>query len=247
MPQHASPSLGEVCFCVPDAVAGQEFGVMPPDRGAGWQACMNTYKGWPDMFSYECDVMDSGRVRKLCISGEEGRMNYARVINAWITDAAFSLFFSDMLASMPYTAFFWEVRPVSRAVVEYPFECVLMESPQLAGVLADATTFAGNFGKHTGPVSRFSNLSGDAMLVVPTPLDANTDYAHLASFVRSASESQQCAFWRGVGEAVRESLSGRTLWLSTSGLGVYWLHARLDTRPKYYTYQPYTAAVPETA
>jgi hypothetical protein len=28
---------------------------------------------------------------------------------------------------------------------------------------------------------------------------------------------------------------------------VYWLHARLDTRPKYYTYQPYTAAVEVTA
>ena len=29
------------------------------------------------------------------------------------------------------------------------------------------------------------------------------------------------------------------LWLSTAGLGVYWLHLRLDTRPKYYSFQPY--------
>lgn len=29
------------------------------------------------------------------------------------------------------------------------------------------------------------------------------------------------------------------LWVSTSGLGVSWLHVRLDSRPKYYTYAPY--------
>jgi hypothetical protein len=29
------------------------------------------------------------------------------------------------------------------------------------------------------------------------------------------------------------------LWISTSGLGVYWLHVRLDARPKYYTYAPF--------
>jgi hypothetical protein len=29
------------------------------------------------------------------------------------------------------------------------------------------------------------------------------------------------------------------VWLSTSGLGIYWLHFRLDTVPKYYTYAPY--------
>ncbi len=27
--------------------------------------------------------------------------------------------------------------------------------------------------------------------------------------------------------------------VSTNGLGVAWLHVRLDTRPKYYTFQPY--------
>jgi len=30
-------------------------------------------------------------------------------------------------------------------------------------------------------------------------------------------------------------------WLSTAGGGVAWLHVRLDTRPKYYRYNPYRA------
>lgn len=192
------------------------------------------------MFSFKYDIMDSGRMRKLRISGPKGCMDYAGVIDAWITDAAFRRFFSGMLASMPYAAFFWEVRPVSSGDVEHPFESVVVDSPQLAGARADATAFAGHFGGYAGSTSRFSNLSGDAMLVVPVPLDANTDYAHLASFVRSATAPQQGAFWQAVGEAVRDSLSAQRLWLSTSGLGVYWLHVRLDSRPKYYTCQAYT-------
>jgi hypothetical protein len=28
-------------------------------------------------------------------------------------------------------------------------------------------------------------------------------------------------------------------WLSTSGLGVYWMHVRIDVAPKYYTYAPF--------
>ena len=39
----------------------------------------------------------------------------------------------------------------------------------------------------------------------------------------------------------------RTLWLSTSGLGVAWLHLRLDHEPKYYQYAPYRDPAFETA
>ena len=35
--------------------------------------------------------------------------------------------------------------------------------------------------------------------------------------------------------------SQRPLWLSTNGLGVAWLHARIDARPKYYSHRPYRA------
>ena len=35
------------------------------------------------------------------------------------------------------------------------------------------------------------------------------------------------------------ALSDQPLWVSTCGLGVYWLHVRLDSFPKYYRYAPY--------
>jgi hypothetical protein len=37
-----------------------------------------------------------------------------------------------------------------------------------------------------------------------------------------------------------ESSSNR-FWISTSGLGVPWVHVRLDRYPKYYQYGPYAA------
>ena len=39
--------------------------------------------------------------------------------------------------------------------------------------------------------------------------------------------------------------NSRPVWLSTSGMGVPWLHMRLDQVPKYYTYEPF-AQHPET-
>ncbi len=32
------------------------------------------------------------------------------------------------------------------------------------------------------------------------------------------------------------------IWMSTCRIGIYWLHLRLDTKPKYYTYTPYREA-----
>ena len=65
-------------------------------------------------------------------------------------------------------------------------------------------------------------------------------FAHLASFVRDGGASAQAdRFLRATGEAVLERLGTRPLWVSTSGAGVYWLHLRLDSDPKYYTYSPY--------
>ena len=67
--------------------------------------------------------------------------------------------------------------------------------------------------------------------------------AHIASFVRGASRDQVHALFEEVGVAVEERLQEVSpLWVSTSGMGVFWVHVRLDTRPKYYTYVPYKSA-----
>ena len=67
--------------------------------------------------------------------------------------------------------------------------------------------------------------------------------AHIASFVREASREQVHSLFEAVGVEVEERLQEVSpLWVSTSGMGVFWLHVRLDSRPKYYTYAPYKSA-----
>lgn len=62
--------------------------------------------------------------------------------------------------------------------------------------------------------------------------------------MRRAPRLQVRAFWSAVATAVEERLarSSRPLWLSTSGLGVAWVHARLDERPKYFAWAPFREA-----
>ena len=84
-------------------------------------------------------------------------------------------------------------------------------------------------------------------MVVPCPHSSHaTSYSSLGAFMNTALDDQVKAFWSRVGsEALnhwRRRKEGEKVWMSTSGLGVYWLHLRFDSRPKYYTHQPYKNA-----
>lgn len=138
------------------------------------------------------------------------------------------------------SAYFWETPPVSRMTLQRNFEYVLIDAPSLAAEPANRSPFVSVFSKASAEVAAFSNLGGDAMLVAPLPLQVDDDYAHLASFVRSAPQRQIDALWRVTSEALNSLLAASaTCWVSTSGLGVAWVHIRLDSRPKYYNYAPY--------
>lgn len=74
-----------------------------------------------------------------------------------------------------------------------------------------------------------------------SPPPGEADYPHLSAFVRRAPAARVDALWTAVGEGVQQWLESRRgrLWVSTAGLGVYWLHIRLDSRPKYVKWGPY--------
>lgn len=114
-------------------------------------------------------------------------------------------------------------------------------------------------------VITFFNLGRDAMLVVPCPPPAGTPSSalsmvlpsssssatappqymtHLQSFIRGASKEHTYSLFQRIGEAFQQVLQesaaeDKPLWLSTSGLGVSWLHVRIDMIPKYYNWQEY--------
>ena len=192
-------------------------------------------------WQFHTTTEDDGRVRRTTLCAGAEALSWQQVLALWQSDAGFRARFNKALAEEPFAACFWETPPVTRSRLARPFEFVCVEAPSLAGVDADPHAFADQFDRHCGgdAIAGFTNLGGDARLIAPCPIRPNTCYAHLLTFVREAPAVQRDAFWRRLGAALAHALGAAPLWLSTSGLGVYWLHARLDTRPKYYTYAPY--------
>jgi hypothetical protein len=146
------------------------------------------------------------------------------------------------LASAPFSAFFWEVAPISTHTWQCPFECVVLPAPGLARSAPNAHAFTAHFSP-TKSVVEFANLGGDARLIVPCPRAPANVYSHLAVFLRQAPPDQCDELFRSIGRATSESLNDAPFWLSTSGSGVAWLHVRIDERPKYYQYEPYATGL----
>lgn len=164
------------------------------------------------------------------------------VIYGWQVDADMMESFIRVLAEAPFEAYFFETPPVSRDTLDGNFEFVLVDCPSLAQADPEPRVFEEHF---CGPgaadgIATFPNLGGDAVLIAPHPSKPLKNYAHLAAFTRHAPHEQQLALWRAVSEAAREWFrSSDPVWISTSGLEVFWLHVRLDHYPKYYNHAAY--------
>ncbi len=175
--------------------------------------------------------------------GGEGRvLSRSEVLALWVSDDSFCACFSKALADSPLEAFFWETPSLSPETIDLPFECILMPAPSLARQRSDPRPFAAQFeaAPDAPGVIAFENLGGDASLIVPCDTGDGARYGHMAAFLRTAAPKQIRTLWRQVGQTAGEWLArGQTCWISTSGLGVSWLHIRIDSRPKYYGYAPY--------
>lgn len=141
---------------------------------------------------------------------------------------------TDRLRAVPHRGFCWETAPLTDESGRAALRCAFVESPALAGITADPEPFREHFPR--GDVVAFDSLGGDARLVAPSPRPGVDPavYAHLGAFVRGAPAAQVDALWRRVASEAADVRRAGPRWLSTAGLGVSWLHVRLDTRPKYY-------------
>jgi len=181
--------------------------------------------------------------QRVSISNTGGQLSFADVITLWKQNQNFRSFFSKLLIDAPFDAYRWETPPASGSSMAHAFEFVFLDCPEL-DTTPNSNAFSEHFRADTirDNVVTFSNLGKDATLVVPLPIKSTSAYGHLASFMRTAPESQKDALWRMVGEATLQRVGQKPVWLSTAGMGVAWLHVRLDDRPKYYGYAPYRNA-----
>ena len=197
-----------------------------------------------DTFTVSSHAIDARTHRYTVGTGGVAALPWAEVITLWRTDRTFALFFSSILAAVPFDSFYWECPPLSVATRAKPFEFVAVQGRGFAP--ANPLDFKEHLeGEEEAGAATFANLGRDATLVSPTgdpvmdPGPGRAAYGHIAAFVRGAPEGQQVALWQAVGAALATSGS-QPVWLSTEGSGVPWLHVRLDSRPKYYHHRPYT-------
>lgn len=190
------------------------------------------------MWSLKQTDEDSGRVLKVVLLREDRVATYSEVLDGLIADTSVVDLVDSCIRDAPFSAVRLESPAVSAASLSCSFEFVLIDSPGLSSA-PDANAFSQHFSAAVDDVCVFSNLGGDAILVVPNPVAGKEAYIHLSAFSRRAPISQRRAFWRTVGTTSSNRIGRSSVWLSTAGGGVSWLHFRIDDRPKYYHHVPY--------
>lgn len=166
------------------------------------------------------------------------RINHHRFLDLLKNSSSFRNFYSQQLAACDFEAFLWENKPITKNNIDQDYECTLIDNHYLAGCSPDPHTF-GQYFQSDKPAVCFPNLGGDAQLIAPCPRKTPDCYTHLASFVREADSQQQEALWRMAAQTMHHAINEQPRWLSTNGLGVSWLHLRIDRQPKYYRTESY--------
>ncbi|WP_179021957.1 DUF6940 family protein [Winogradskyella forsetii] len=189
------------------------------------------------MWHYKKEIIKEGTI-KFQIHDNERFINYKEWINLTQNSFEFIHFFIELLKECEFDAYYWEVKPIDEKNLDEKFEFVLVFSSQLSSLKSNITPFKPYFEKNLEVVS-FRNLRGDAQLIIPSKISDENNYTHLAKFIRKAPQHQIIKFWKKVAEDYSKIIDNEKKWLSTAGLGVHWLHVRIDSKPKYYRYTEY--------
>ncbi len=134
--------------------------------------------------------------------------------------------------------FFYQTSPITRDMnTEYKEKFI--ESDRLEKITQDYSPFAEHFIKPKNKyVTSFLNLSKKTILVVPVPLikaNKTFNYTTIKDFIDNAPAEQQIALWKHVAKIVKQLLKEVDIvYINTHGLGVYYLHVRLDIKPNSY-------------
>lgn len=192
---------------------------------------------------WEAEIGDISSGKRFQVAKGGTRLSFRELFSLLEHDPGFANWYTRILAGCAFSAFFWEHPAFSTQTFDQEAEFVLIEASSLARIDPEPAPFESRFASEPdADVIAFANLSGDALLIVPRPVGPLEAYPHLAAFLRHAPGSQVRSLWRHAAVAVRENLGRDPRWLSTAGLGVSWLHLRLDSSPKYYQFGPYRAS-----
>ena len=149
----------------------------------------------------------------------------------------------DLLKTIDYDEYFWEHPKLIADSLMDEYEVSIVESKRLNFVKPNSNPFSQYF-KGDDSVVTFSNRGGNAILIVPEPDKNSNDFSTISRFVNNAETSLSIEFFKTVFGEWYRNFKGNTnyLYLSTHGLGVHWLHVRIDEYPKYYHTEIYKSS-----
>jgi hypothetical protein len=141
------------------------------------------------------------------------------------------------IKSCKFKAVFWECKPFTYDSKDN-FEFVVINAPELEKIQANFGYFSEHF-KDRQSIKAFPSLNKDSILISMYPIADLEYYSHLSNVLNNAPIEQVYQLFRTIGKIGTTLSSDGPVWLSTSGLGVSYIHVRFDTRPKYYRFGPY--------
>lgn len=150
--------------------------------------------------------------------------------------------FLARLRACSFEGFLVEIPGVSKSTLATKqFEFSLINYPVLGtDTKPDTSSFRNQLYGKRGVVV-FPNKTASSLLVVPANTQRN--FSTIKAFTVNAPLREQEDFWSTVWSTLQSVLTKaeprKCFWVSTHGLGVAWLHVRIDTEPKYYTHEVY--------
>ena len=192
-------------------------------------------------FSANSCSFNNGSAKRYKIFDSGRELSYADVLDLWEENIEFLDFILRLFKDSGFNSYVWETLPITSSTVQRKFEFVIISKPE-SSTNPDLETYKEYFdtaGPNNGVVT-FPNLGYDAHLIVPSPLKEDVNYSGMAEFFSHAPRPQQYALWNVLAREIKLKLSEKNMWVSVAGGGISWLHIRLDEKPKYYSFMPYT-------
>lgn len=183
----------------------------------------------------------TGRSLLLQLQEDGQPLTFIAVVQRWRNSVDFREFYTATVLKHSGSGCFWEHPRLNRSTADRPYECVITQTDAFSKRVANFRPFAQAVspGKR---ISIFPNLSGEALLVVPN-LTQETRFngRDLISFLQTAPNDLMHDLWKSIGQETANAIATDApfQYLSTHGLGVLWLHVRLEIGPKYYHHRPY--------
>ena len=193
----------------------------------------------PNTWSIIFLAKDDSAARFKIENSEKRPLSFREVFMLWRDSEEFISFYVKELIALGFEEMFWEHPAVNKDFLDKSYEVIVLHTSHFKNRRVDERSFSQQI-ESQELVAIFPNLGRNATLVVPTRQSEAENYKQLGSFIRHAPPPQILAQFKALGTTLLvEANSDKLVWLNTAGLGVIWLHMRLDERPKYYKIKTY--------